>query len=504
MRIRRALLSVTDKSGLSELAEFLRAEGVELIASGGTRRHLESAGIPCLELAAYTGSPECLEGRVKTLHPKIFGGILADPEVHAAELARMDLPLIDLLVVNLYRFREAVAGAGGERAVIEAIDIGGPSLLRAGAKNHRRVTVLCRPGDYQEFMAAWRAGDGDPGLAFRRRMAAAAFGHTRDYDRDIAGYFGEGGAGAPDLPAIGRVIQKLRYGENPHQGGALHAWLAQEPPFAQLGGAELSYNNFLDLAAALDLLLDLTEPAAVVIKHGNPCGVACGENALALAWEGDPVSAYGSVVALNRPAAAADAAFLADKFVELFAAPAYAAEARARLAAKKKLRLLAVPSLDAWQAAWRLRSIGPLVLIQDQDTGFAPPEAWRHAAGPAADASTLRELDRAWRVVKHVKSNAIVVWKGSQLLGAGAGQTSRVDSCRIAVSKAREHGHEVAGAVAASDAFFPFPDGLELLAAAGVKAVAQPGGSLRDEAVIARAQELGVTLMLTGRRHFRH
>jgi len=335
-------------------------------------------------------------------------------------------------------------------------------------------------------------------------MAAAAFGHTRDYDRDIAGYFGEGGAGAPDLPAIGRVIQKLRYGENPHQGGALHAWLAQEPPFAQLGGAELSYNNLLDLAAALDLLLDLTEPAAVVIKHGNPCGVACGENALALAWEGDPVSAYGSVVALNRPAAAADAAFLADKFVELFAAPAYAAEARARLAAKKKLRLLAVPSLDAWQAAWRLRSIGPLVLIQDQDTGFAPPEAWRHAAGPAADASTLRELDRAWRVVKHVKSNAIVVWKDCQLLGAGAGQTSRVDSCRIAVSKAREHGHEVAGAVAASDAFFPFPDGLELLAAAGVKAVAQPGGSLRDEAVIARAQELGVTLMLTGRRHFRH
>ncbi|MCB1163515.1 bifunctional phosphoribosylaminoimidazolecarboxamide formyltransferase/IMP cyclohydrolase [bacterium] len=505
MKIRRALLSVTDKSGLTELATFLRGHSVELIASGGTRRHLEAAGVETVELAAFTGSPECLDGRVKTLHPKTFGGILADPELHAEDLSRLDFPLIDLVVVNLYRFRETAASGRGEAEVIESIDIGGPSLLRAAAKNLRRVAVLCAPSQYAEFMATMQAGDGDVGPELRRRLAGAAFAHTRDYDREIAAWFDV--PEATPGPGLDAPLATLRYGENPHQRAALHPWLAPSAPYTQLGGAELSYNNLLDLGAALDLVADLPGPAAAVIKHGNPCGIGYGDDsaaALAAAWSSDPVSAFGSVIALSHPADAAVASFLAKKFVEVLVAPGYSDEAKAKLAKKEKLRVLELRNLAHWRAPRRLRSVGPLLLVQDEDMDFAPTAEWKHGAGPAPDAATLAELERAWRAVKHVKSNAIVVWKGDKLLGAGAGQTSRVDSCRIAVDKARELGHDPAGAVAASDAFFPFPDGLEILAAAGVRAVVEPGGSIRDEEVLARADALGVTVMLTGRRHFRH
>ncbi len=506
MKIRRALLSVTDKSGLTELARHLAGEGVELIASGGTRRHLAEAGVETLELAEYTGSPECLDGRVKTLHPKTFGGILADPELHAEDLERMDFPLVDLVVVNLYRFREAAADpARSEAQVVESIDIGGPSLLRAAAKNFKRTTVLCDPAQYAPFLAACAAGDGDSGIAFRRDAAAAAYAHTRDYDIEIAAWLGIGPK--TGSPGTETPIAELRYGENPHQSAELLPWLADEAPYAQLGGAELSYNNLLDLSAALDLMADLSGPAATVIKHGNPCGIGYGDSiaeALKAAWSSDPVSAFGSVIALTEPADDEVAAFLAKKFIEVLVAPSYSPAAREALAKKKKLRVLELPESSAWRATRRLRSVGPLLLIQDEDAELIPAADWKHAAGPAPDGEILVELERAWRAVKHVKSNAIVVWKADKLLGAGAGQTSRVDSCRIAVNKARELGHDPAGAVAASDAFFPFPDGLEVLAEAGVKAVVQPGGSIRDEEVLARAEELGVTVMLTGRRHFRH
>ena len=508
MTIRRALLSVTDKSGLTELAVWLCERGVEIVASGGTRRHLADAGVDTVELADFTGSPECLGGRVKTLHPKVFGGVLADPEAHAEDLARLDFPLIDLVVVNLYRFREAAADPEGDwRDVIEAIDIGGPSLIRAAAKNHARVTVLCRPADYSAFMSATEKGEGDPGLDFRRGMAAVAFAHTRDYDREIAAWMDRSGAPDAGLAGIEAPLATLRYGENPHQRAALHPWLTGELPFRQLAGPELSYNNLLDLAAALDLIGDLPGPAVAVIKHGNPCGVGLGTGvaaALEAAWSTDPLSAFGSVIALSEPVDMAVASFLAKKFVEVLVAPACSAEARERLAGKKKLRLLELPDVGAWRAPRRLRSVGPLLRALDDDRSWGGVDQWRHGAGPAPAGDMLAELDRAWRVAKHVKSNAIVLWKGEKLLGAGAGQTSRVDSCRIAVAKAREMGHDPAGAVAASDAFFPFPDGLEILAEAGVRAVVQPGGSIRDEEVLARGEELGLTVMLTGRRHFRH
>ena len=502
--IRRALLSVTDKSGLTELASLLGENGVELIASGGTRKHLAAAGIATVELAEYTGSPECLGGRVKTLHPKVFGGILADADLHGDELVSLDMPLIDLVVVNLYRFRETVAEASDDwRRIIESVDIGGPSLLRAAAKNHGRVTVLCRPDQYGAFRSAYLAGGGDPGVEFRRACAAAAYAHTRDYDRDIAAWMERSPA-----EALGSPIATLRYGENPHQAAALHARRAGgAAPYRQHGGAELSYNNLLDLDAALELCSDLDGCAAAVMKHGNPCGVGFGTDpaaALETAWSSDPVSAFGSVVALNEPADEAVAAFLAKRFVEVLVAPGFSEPALALLAKKSKLRVLEMAALTDWHAETRLRSVGPLLLVQEADRGFDPAAGWQHGAGPAPDAALLAELDRAWRVCKHCKSNAIVIWKGEKLLGAGVGQTSRVDSCRIAVAKTREHGHDSAGAVAASDAFFPFPDGLELLAEAGVKAVVQPGGSIRDGEVLARAGELGVCVMLTGRRHFRH
>lgn len=502
MKIRRALLSVTDKSNLSTLAKFLVDEGVELIASGGTRRYLEEAGLPVIELAAWTGSPEALGGRVKTLHPKVFGGILADPELHGDDLSKMDFPLIDLVVCNLYRFQEAASDTSCSfEEIIEAIDIGGPSLIRASAKNHRRVSVLCRTEDYDDFIRACQAGSGDPGAAKRREWASTAFAHTRDYDLAIADWLGQGGG------EFGEELQSLRYGENPHQKGWLHAWRAKELPFHQHQGKELSYNNILDLGGALDLIMDLEGPAAAVIKHSNPCGVGFGKNsseALERAWSSDPVSAFGSVIALSHKVDEKSAEFLADKFFEVLIAPEYDQAALTRFSKKKNLRVLSLPDPKAWHAEERLRSVGPMLLRQEEDRHFTPSSDWQLGAGPKPSPEIMKELERAWRVVKHVKSNAVLLWSGDKLLAAGAGQMSRVDSCKIAVSKAREHGHEIQGSLAASDAFFPFADGLEILAEAGVKWVVQPGGSIRDGEVLARAEELGIGVLITGRRHFRH
>ena len=502
MKIRRALLSVTDKSGLVEFAKNLVEGGVELIASGGTRKYLEDAGIPVIELAVWTGSPEALGGRVKTLHPKVFGGILADPDMHNEDLEELDFPLIDLVVCNLYKFEEAAADTSRSfEDVIEAIDIGGPSLIRAAAKNHRRVSILCRPMDYAEFDEACKRGDGDPGSERRREWAAKAFAHTRDYDRAISEWLGQG------REDFGKELQTLRYGENPHQKAWLHAWRAKELPYVQHQGKELSYNNILDLGGALDLIYDLEGPTAAVIKHGNPCGVGFGENsrnAIERAWASDPMSAFGSVISLSHPVDEETAEFLADKFFEVLAAPAYEDAALARFAKKKNLRVLSLKDPEKWHCGERLRSVGPLLLRQDEDQEFVAAMDWSLGIGEAPDPEKYSELERAWRVVKHVKSNAILLWKGDSLLGAGAGQMSRVDSCKIAVAKALEHGHDIQGAVASSDAFFPFPDGLEILAEAGVKWIVQPGGSIRDEEVLKRAGELGLCVMLTGRRHFRH
>ncbi|MDP6669196.1 MAG: bifunctional phosphoribosylaminoimidazolecarboxamide formyltransferase/IMP cyclohydrolase [Candidatus Krumholzibacteria bacterium] len=493
--MKRALLSVTDKSGLEALAGFLQEQGVEMIASGGTRAYLEERGFPVQELAAYTGQAECLGGRVKTLHPRVFGGILADPALHAEDLQSGDFPLIDLLVVNLYRFREAASDPDkSPEDIIESIDIGGPSLLRAAAKNHARVSVLCDPGDYASFMEHCRKHGGRTEDRYRRSLAARAFAHTRDYDIAIAEWF-EGDSG--DSPVLG-----LRYGENPHQAAWLHFGDAGGPPFQQVQGKELSYNNYLDLSAALDLLLDLQGPAAVILKHSNPCGVGfadTGSEALRRAWSSDPVSAFGSVIAMSETLD-----LQAAEFIEVLLLPSADEEALKLLSSKKNLRILLIEDISAWRVREVKRSVGPLLLRQEADLDFASPQDWTLATGKQPGEVGLRELDRAWRVVKHVKSNAVLIWKGNRLLAAGAGQMSRLDSCRIAVDRARELGHEIEDSVAASDAFFPFPDGLEILAEAGVKRVIQPGGSIRDEEVLKRAEELGITVLLTGRRHFRH
>jgi phosphoribosylaminoimidazolecarboxamide formyltransferase/IMP cyclohydrolase len=496
----RALLSVTDKTGLAALADALGRHGYELIASGGTARALREAGYEVLDVSEVTGQPEILGGRVKTLHPAIAAGVLAPSH---ADLEGTGFAGIDVVVVNLYDFEGALAGEGDEAELVESVDIGGPTLLRAAAKNFERVTVLSDPSTYTEFVRELDAGGGTPRREFRRRMAAAVFGRTSTYDAAIAGgLFGE------ESPAARE--NALRYGENPHQtahwsvtGGGL-----EEMGLTLHGGAALSYNNILDLVAVVKLMLDLPANGCAVVKHTNPCGVGVGttaEAALERALAGDPVSAFGGIVGLRQGVEANSAAVLKKKFLEVLVAPSYTDEAAAILATKKKLRWLSV-DLERFAAASRgnERRWGKLRLWQDEDAGFPELEAWRHAAGPAPSQETIDACHLAWRVAKHVKSNAIVIGDEHGTLGIGAGQMSRVDSGHLAVRKARDAGHELRGACAASDGFFPFADGLEALAAAGIKAVIQPGGSIRDEEVVAAADRLGVTLCLTGVRHFRH
>jgi phosphoribosylaminoimidazolecarboxamide formyltransferase/IMP cyclohydrolase len=519
--IRRALLSVSDKTDLVAFAEKLAARGVELLSTGGTHKALAAAGVPVTTVEAYTGSPEVMDGRVKTLHPRVHGGILMRGDVDAADLERLGGAPIDLVVVNLYPFAETVAKSGASHAdIIENIDIGGPSMVRSAAKNHARVTVVTDPSDYAHLLAEIEA-TGETSLPTRRRLAAKAFGHTAAYDGMVAAYLSStDGEAEPDRSvrypryltlALERAYS-LRYGENPHQTGAFYRDRTARPGSLALaeslgaGGKELSFNNLVDVDAALEAVREFDEPAAVVVKHTNPSGVAVAADlasAYRVAREADPVSAFGGIVALNRPVDLATATALAETFLECVVAPAFAPDALVLLRAKKNLRLLATGAwLPADHAELTWKRIGGGLVVQDRDaTAAGEVEGARVVTKRAPTDAERRALAFAWRVGKHVKSNAIVLAHEGRTVGVGAGQMSRVESVKIAVGKA---GELAKGSVLASDAFFPFPDGLELAAHHGVAAVAQPGGSVRDADVIAAADRAGIAMVFTGFRHFRH
>lgn len=503
--VKRALLSVTDKTGLDRLAHTLDQHGYQLVASGGTAAHLRDLGHEVVEVADLTGQAEILGGRVKTIHPAIAAAVLAPTP---SDLDGTGFDPIDVVVVNLYDFAGALRSDADEAGLVESVDIGGPTLLRAAAKNFGRVSVLSSPDQYDAFIAAMDAHRGEVPLDLRRAWAGEVFVHTSRYDAAIAGgLFDQTPAPAPPARRT-----PLRYGENPHQG----AWwsVAGEGEglaalgLTQHGGKELSYNNLLDTVSALKLALDLPEDACAILKHTNPCGVgrgADGAAAVERALACDPVSAFGGIVAFRRPVDAATAEDLRQRFLEVVLAPDFEPGAREILARKKNLRWLSVDH-DRFEARTRgnLRQWGDLQLAQEEDEGFPELARWQLAAGPTPDEATLAACDLAWRVSKHVKSNAIVLADATGTLGIGAGQMSRVDSSALAVRKAADAGLDLDGCAAASDGFFPFADGLERLAESGVRAVVQPGGSIRDEEVVAAADRLGVTLFLTGVRHFRH
>lgn len=503
VRRRRALLSVTDKTGLVEFARGLARHDFELVASGGTATALREGGLPVTDVDAITGYPEIFGGRVKTLHPAVHGGILGPDEAAFAAVAELGIAPIDLVVVNLYRFGAARAEGGDEAQLVAKIDVGGPTMLRAAAKNFARVTVVPDPAHYAEVLAELDARGGTTTVELRRRLAAAVFRLTERYDDAIADWL-EGVTGRVDCGV------HLRYGENPHQGARMFlpgGGTLADVGLALHGGKELSYNNLVDLVAGLKLAADFSEPCCAILKHTNPCGFAVGEpaRALELALRSDPVSAFGGVFAFNAEIDEAAAALLAERFLEIIAAPSYAPGALERLTRKKNVRVLTA-DLPRFLAATRGRSRawGGLLLRQDEDEGFPELADWRLAAGPEPDAATRAGLALGWKVAKHGKSNAIVIVDGTATLGCGFGQMSRVDSVELAIGKARAQGLELRDALAASDGFFPFPDGVEKLAAAGIRAVVAPAGSIRDDEVAARAAELGVTLLLAGRRHFNH
>jgi phosphoribosylaminoimidazolecarboxamide formyltransferase / IMP cyclohydrolase len=513
--VRRALVSVFDKQGLDRLAAALGAAGVEVVSTGATAAALEGHGLPVTRVESLTGFPEMLGGRVKTLHPRVHAGLLADrgdPE-HLAELEAAGIAPFDLVVVNLYPFEETVAAGVDEALAVERIDVGGPAMVRAAAKNHASVAVVCDPGDYPLVEAAVAAGGTT--LAERRALAAKAFARTAAYDAAVAAWVAGLAAGRSGrFPAVlalsGRLLQALRYGENPHQAAAFYAVDGRpEGPWGlgsavQVAGKELSYNNLLDADAALGLVAEHPErPFAAIVKHTNPCGAAFGATlaeAYAGALDGDPVSAFGGVVGLSRPLDAATAASIAGVFTEVVVAPGFEPEALAALAGKPSLRLLQV---DPARPSGRLgvRSVAGGLLVQEPDAVADDPAGWTLATGDPPAPGLLADLVLAWSAARHVKSNAIVLASGGRVVGVGAGQQSRVDAVRLAVAKA---GGRAAGAAAGSDAFFPFADGVEELGAAGVVAVVQPGGSVRDAEVTAAAAAAGVVMFHTGRRHFRH
>ncbi|MDI7274577.1 MAG: bifunctional phosphoribosylaminoimidazolecarboxamide formyltransferase/IMP cyclohydrolase [Anaerolineae bacterium] len=507
---RRALLSVADKTGLVPFARGLADLGWTLVSTGGTARALSEAGLPVQSVESVTGFPEILGGRVKTLHPAVHGGILARREpAHLEELAGHGIAAIDLVAVNLYPFEATIARPGVQLAeAVEEIDIGGVTLLRAAAKNHEGVIVLSDPAQYGEVLQALRAA-GEVPLELRRRLAVAAFERTARYDAAIAGYLAQVFAGreSPFLPTWMLQVHKhedLRYGENPQQRAALYLQPGVPGPLGGelLQGKALSYNNILDMDAAWTLANDFSEPAAVIVKHNNPCGAATAEaldQAMAAALASDPVSAYGSVIAVNRPLDGASLRALGDLFVEVFVAPGYSAEALARLARRPNVRLLQAPPPASLPETWEVRSVHGGLLLQDRDR--LGDVEWRVVSRRAPTERERRALDFSWRVCARVKSNAIVLAQDTATVGVGAGQMSRVDSVYLAARKA---GERARGSAMASDAFFPFPDGIEAAAEAGVTAVIQPGGSVRDEAVIEAADRAGMAMVFTGVRHFRH
>lgn len=502
-RIERAILSVSDKSGIIELAQALAARGVEILSTGGTAKHLTDAGIAVTPISSWSGAPEILGGRVKTLTPKVFGAILHDRDnrSHRADVERLGIPPVDLVVVNLYPFEATIAREGVTLAeAVEQIDIGGPSMLRAAAKNHRHVLPLCDPALYPELLRELEHGEISD--AFRLRCALAVFEKTSAYDAAIAAYLGRA-AGKPAQNETKTLelekFQDLRYGENPHQSAGF--WVRHgEKPFEQLQGKELSYNNLLDLDSAIRLANAFREPSIAIIKHTNPCGVARRDSlaaALAAAIEADPVSAFGGIIGSNREFDAECARAVSDLFLEVIVAPSFSAEARELLAKKKNLRLV---TSDGRTPAEELRSAAGGLLFQSTDRVGAR-EAWKVATEKQPTAAELEALEFAWIVCAHVKSNAIVLTRESQSIGIGAGQMSRVDAAKVAIMKSIL---PAAGSFAASDAFFPFRDGLDILADAGVRAVIQPGGSVRDAEVVDAANERGLVMVFTGERHFRH
>jgi len=510
--IHRALVSVYDKTGLEEFARGLHQAGVALVSTGSTAARIAEAGVPVTPVEALTGFPELLEGRVKTLHPAVHAGILADlrkPD-HAAQLRDAGIEPFELVVVNLYPFVQTVASGATPDECVEQIDIGGPSMVRAAAKNHPSVAVVVSPSRYDDVLRAVRAGGFT--LEERTRLAGEAFAHTATYDVAVASYFmsSYAPADAHRFPAFLAATWDrkavLRYGENPHQEAALYTdgrdGLADAE---QLHGKQMSYNNYVDTDAARRAAYDFAEPSVAIVKHANPCGIALGADiaeAHRKAHACDPVSAFGGVIATNRPVTAAMGRQVADVFTEVVCAPDFEAEALEILTAKKTIRLLRCPAPR--RAAAEIRPVGGGLLLQAVDRIDAPgddPAAWRLAAGDAADEATLRDLAFAWRAVRAVKSNAILIASGEATVGVGMGQVNRVDSARLAVSRA---GERATDAVAASDGFFPFADGLAVLLDAGVRAVVQPGGSVRDEEVVAAAGAAGVTMYLTGTRHFAH
>jgi phosphoribosylaminoimidazolecarboxamide formyltransferase/IMP cyclohydrolase len=501
MPIERAILSVSDKTGVVELARALAAKGVEILSTGGTARHLTDHGVAVTPIAKWSGAPEILGGRVKTLTPKVFGAILHDRANldHIADVTRLEIPRIDLVVVNLYPFADTIAKEGVTLAeAVEQIDIGGPSMLRAAAKNHRHVVVLSDPSMYDDFLEEFEKGEISD--EFRRAAATAVFARTAEYDITIANYLAGEEADANELMSVElEKFQDLRYGENPHQTAGF--WVpVGEKPFGQLQGKELSYNNLLDLDSAIRLADAFREPAIAVIKHTNPCGTARAESlaeALRLAIEADPLSAFGGIIGANRELDGDCARQLADLFLEVIVAPSFSDEARELLGKKKNLRLVRNEQ-RATSDEWRSAAGGMLVQSRDLIGGR---ESWKVVTERQPTEEELDGLEFAWIVCAHVKSNAIVLTRTSQSVGVGAGQMSRVDAAEIAIRKAADN---AAGTFAASDAFFPFRDGLDTLARAGVRAVIQPGGSVRDSDVIAAANEHGMAMVFTGERHFRH
>ena len=524
--IRRALISVYDKTGLEDLARALFDANVEIVSTGSTAARIAELGIPVTPVDQLTGFPECLEGRVKTLHPHVHAGILADTRKpdHCAQLADLGVAPFELVVVSLYPFSETVASGADFDACVEQIDIGGPSMVRAAAKNHPSVAVVVDPARYGDVAAALAAGGFT--LAERTHLAVAAFQHTAAYDVAVATWLGEQQitqtfddkpAGFPQWRGnTYELSHELRYGENPHQAAALYvgqsaagAGLAQA---TQLHGKEMSYNNYTDADAAWRAAWDHDCPCVAIIKHANPCGIAVSEQSIAAAHQAahacDPVSAYGGVIAANREVTVEMANQVAGIFTEVIIAPSYEEGAVAVLSAKKNLRVLQAPRPA--EQKFESREISGGVLVQQRDLLTAAgdnPDTWKLAAGPAASPELLRELEFAWRAVRAVKSNAILLAKDGATVGVGMGQVNRVDAAKLAVERANTlAGDEqrAVGSVAASDAFFPFADGFEILAAAGVTAVVQPGGSIRDDEVIAAAEKAGVTMYLTGARHFAH
>lgn len=522
--IGRALISVSDKSGILDLARALAARGVELISTGGTSGMLRTAGLKVRDVSEVTGFPEMMDGRVKTLHPNVHGALLAlrDDDEHLLAMAAHGIEPIDLLIVNLYPFEETVAKGADHATCIENIDIGGPAMIRAASKNHKFVTVLTDPSDYQPFLDQMAAHDGATTLAFRQKMALSAYAKTAAYDTAVSAWLaGQIGERTPRHKTFGgKLAQGLRYGENPHQGAAFYTDGSKREGVAtarQWQGKELSYNNINDTDAAFELVAEFAgdAPACAIIKHANPCGVAVGANlaeAYGRAYDCDRTSAFGGIVALNQPLDAETAEKIIEIFTEVVIAPGASDEAKAIFATKKNLRLLTTAGLpDARSKGLAFKQVAGGFLVQDRDAGFVTPSDLKVVTKRAPTDAELTDLLFAWKVAKHVKSNAIIYVKGGATVGVGAGQMSRIDSTRIAARKSQDMAEALGlsapltqGSVVASDAFFPFADGLIAAAEAGATAIIQPGGSMRDDEVIAAADAVGLAMIFTGQRHFRH